>query len=97
MTRATACWPGPGRYWPAARASTLAGLLARTRTIVHGTTTGDNTMIQMSGAPTGFIVTRGFRDEIEFRRCYKEDIWDPALPAPRRSPAAGYASRSTSG
>ena len=39
-------------------------------------------MIQMTGAPTGLIVTRGFRDEIEFRRCYKEDIWDPTLPAP---------------
>ncbi len=56
--------------------------LAHTRTIVHGTTTGDNTMIQMSGAPTGLLVTEGFRDEIEFRRCYKEDIWDPTLPAP---------------
>ena len=49
---------------------------------MHGTTTGDNTMIQMSGAPTGLLVTDGFRDEIEFRRCYKEDIWDPAYPAP---------------
>jgi N-methylhydantoinase A len=57
-------------------------LLAQTRTIVHGTTTGDNTMIQMSGAPTGLLVTEGFRDEIEMRRCYKEDIWDPALPPP---------------
>ena len=49
---------------------------------MHGTTTGDNTMIQMSGAPTGLLVTNGFRDEIELRRCYKEDIWDPAYPAP---------------
>jgi N-methylhydantoinase A len=57
-------------------------LLAATTSIVHGTTTGDNTMIQMSGAPTGLLVTAGFRDEIEFRRCYKEDIWDPAYPAP---------------
>jgi N-methylhydantoinase A len=62
---------------------TVGDLLARTRTIVHGTTTADNTMIEMSGAPTGLIVTRGFRDEIEFRRCYKEDIWDPSLPAPQ--------------
>jgi N-methylhydantoinase A len=61
----------------------VAELLSRTRTIVHGTTTADNTMIQMAGAPTGLIVTRGFRDEIEFRRCYKEDIWDPSLPAPK--------------
>jgi N-methylhydantoinase A len=59
-----------------------AELLAATTSIVHGTTTGDNTMIQMSGAPTGLLVTVGFRDEIEFRRCYKEDIWDPAYPAP---------------
>ena len=58
-------------------------VLARTTSIVHGTTTGDNTMIQMSGAPTGLLVTAGFRDEIEMRRCYKEDIWDPAFPAPR--------------
>jgi N-methylhydantoinase A len=58
-------------------------LLAATTSIVHGTTSGDNTMIQMSGAPTGLLVTVGFRDEIEFRRCYKEDIWDPAYPAPQ--------------
>lgn len=60
----------------------VGDLLSRTRTIVHGTTTADNAMIQMDGAATGLIVTRGFRDEIEFRRCYKEDIWDPTLPAP---------------
>ncbi|MCU1458595.1 MAG: 5-oxoprolinase (ATP-hydrolyzing) [Actinomycetia bacterium] len=57
-------------------------LLSRTESIVHGTTTGDNTMIQMSGANTGLLVTKGFRDEIEFRRCYKEDIWDPTFPGP---------------
>jgi N-methylhydantoinase A len=66
----------------AAEGLSLDELLGQTDTIVHGTTTGDNTMIQMTGAPTGLIVTRGFRDEIEFRRCYKEDIWDPSLPAP---------------
>jgi N-methylhydantoinase A len=60
----------------------LAELLSQTQTVVHGTTTGDNTMIQMTGAPTGLLVTKGFRDEIEMRRCYKEDIWDPSLPAP---------------
>src|SRR5438874_13472224 len=45
-----------------------ADLLASTDSIVHGTTTGDNTMIQMTGAPTGLLVTAGFRDEIELRR-----------------------------
>src|ERR1700675_813056 len=43
-----------------------ADLLAAATSIVHGTTTGDNTMIQMSGAATGLLVTTGFRDEIEF-------------------------------
>jgi len=66
----------------AAEGIEVSELVARTRTIVHGTTTGDNTMIQMSGAPTGLLVTEGFRDEIEFRRCFKEEIWDPAYPPP---------------
>ena len=67
----------------AAREGLAAGsLLAKTRSIVHGTTTADNTMIEMSGAVTGLITTRGHRDEIELRRGYKEDIWDPAIPPP---------------
>ncbi len=60
----------------------LGELLARSATIVHGTTTGDNTMIQMSGARAGLICTEGFRDEMDIRRGYKEDIWDASLPAP---------------
>jgi N-methylhydantoinase A len=60
----------------------LGELLARTSTIVHGTTTADNTMIEMSGATVGLITSEGHRDEIEIRRGYKEDIWDPALPPP---------------
>lgn len=49
---------------------------------VHGTTTADNTMIEMSGAATGLLVTEGHRDEIELRRDHKENIWDPAYPPP---------------
>ena len=60
----------------------LPTLLARTGTIVHGTTTADNTMIEMSGAVTGLVTSEGHRDEIEIRRGYKESIWDPALPPP---------------
>ena len=60
----------------------VAALLRRTTRIVHGTTTADNAMIQMRGAVSGLLVTAGFRDEIEMRRCYKEDIWDPALRPP---------------
>ena len=60
----------------------LSELLDDTGVIVHGTTTADNTLIEMSGAVTGLITTQGHRDEIELRRGYKEDIWDPALPPP---------------
>ena len=50
--------------------------------LVHGTTTADNTMIEMDGAATGLLVTKGHRDEIEMRRVHKEQIWDPAAPGP---------------
>jgi N-methylhydantoinase A len=50
--------------------------------LVHGTTTADNTMIEMNGAPTGLLVTEGHRDEIEMRRVHKEQIWDPSYPPP---------------
>lgn len=60
----------------------VRALLQRTRRIVHGTTLADNTMIEMNGAVTGLITTAGHRDEIELRRGFKEDIWDPALPPP---------------
>ena len=60
----------------------LRELLAGTDVVVHGTTTADNTMIEMNGAVTGLVTTEGHRDEIEIRRGYKEDIWDPAHPPP---------------
>ncbi len=62
--------------------TTVGDLCARTSVLVHGTTTADNTMIEMSGAPTGLLVTEGHRDEIELRRVHKEQIWDPTYPAP---------------
>ena len=51
-------------------------------TVVHGTTTADNTMIEQDGAAVGLLVTEGHRDEIEMRRVHKEQIWDPSYPAP---------------
>lgn len=62
--------------------SDARALLARTELVVHGTTTADNTMIEMNGALTGLVTTEGHRDEIEIRRGYKENIWDPSLPPP---------------
>lgn len=60
----------------------LAELCEELDVVVHGTTTADNTMIEMDGAVTGLLVTEGHRDEIEMRRVHKERIWDPAYPAP---------------
>ncbi len=60
----------------------LTDLCSRLDILVHGTTTADNTMIEMNGAATGLLVTEGHRDEIEFRRCHKEEIWDPSATGP---------------
>jgi N-methylhydantoinase A len=60
----------------------LGDLCSNLDILVHGTTTADNTMIEMNGAPTGLLVTDGHRDEIEMRRVHKEEIWDPSYPAP---------------
>ena len=64
------------------RGRSLRDLLADVEAIVHGTTVADNTLIQMNGAVTGLLTTEGFRDELELRRGYKEDIWDVRLPPP---------------
>ena len=61
----------------------LGGFLQRCDAIVHGTTVADNTLIEMNGAVTGLITTEGFRDEMEYRRGYKEDIWDLRLEPPK--------------
>src|SRR5262245_31584427 len=60
----------------------VAQFCAELDILVHGTTTADNTMIEMNGAVTGLLVTEGHRDEIELRRCHKEEIWDPNYPGP---------------
>ncbi|RJF91281.1 hydantoinase/oxoprolinase family protein [Sphingomonas cavernae] len=62
----------------------LTDFLGRCDAIVHGTTVADNTLIEMNGAVTGLITTEGFRDEIEYRRGFKEDIWDVRLEPPRQ-------------
>ena len=63
---------------------TPAAFLAQCDAIVHGTTVADNTLIEMNGALTGLITTEGFRDELEYRRGFKEDIWDVRLEPPKQ-------------
>jgi N-methylhydantoinase A len=66
---------------------TARDFLGQCDAIVHATTVADNTLIEMNGALTGLITTEGFRDEIEYRRGFKEDIWDVRLePPPQITP-----------
>lgn len=60
------------------------GLLARTSTIVHGTTLVINALIERKGAPTALITTEGFRDVLDMRNGLRYDIYDLQLeyPAP---------------
>jgi N-methylhydantoinase A len=62
----------------------LGDFLRQCDAIVHGTTIADNTLIEMNGAVTGLITTQGFRDEMEYRRGFKESIWDVRLEAPHQ-------------
>ncbi len=49
---------------------------------VHGTTVATNTLLTGTGAKTGLILTKGFRDTIEMRRAHKDNIWDLNLFTP---------------
>jgi N-methylhydantoinase A len=65
----------------------LGDFLGQCDAIVHATTIADNTLIEMNGALTGLITTEGFRDEMEYRRGFKESIWDVRLaPPPQITP-----------
>jgi N-methylhydantoinase A len=52
--------------------------------VLHGTTVGSNTLMQRSGARTGLITTRGFRDVLEIGRIRMPDMfdltWDKSKP-----------------
>lgn len=60
----------------------LKNFLSQVEAIIHATTVADNTLIEMNGAVTGLLTTAGFRDELELRRGFKEDIWDVRLKPP---------------
>ena len=49
----------------------LRGFLSQVDAIVHGTTITTNAVLTRTGANTGFITTRGFRDLLALRRGMK--------------------------
>ena len=60
----------------------VGGFLAGIDFIVHGTTVVTNIMLEMTGATTGVLATRGHRDTIDVRRNHKEADFDIRLPPP---------------
>ena len=52
--------------------------------LYHGTTVSTNALITRTGAPTGLLTTRGFRDVLEVRDGQREELydltWDPPPP-----------------
>lgn len=61
---------------------TLYEFLSEVDLFSHGTTVATNTLLTGTGARTGLILTKGFRDTLEMRRAHKENIWDLYLPIP---------------
>src|SRR5689334_9592496 len=60
----------------------LAGLLARTDRIVHGTTVATNALLERKGATVGLLTTEGHRDIIEMREGLKDDRYNVRMPPP---------------
>ena len=57
---------------------------ADVQAVVHGTTLVTNAVIERRGAPTGMLVTQGFRDILDMRRERRYDLYDltPGFPDP---------------
>ena len=60
----------------------LAGLLADTGLIVHGTTVATNALLERKGATVGMLTTAGHRDVIEMREGLKDDRYNLRMPPP---------------
>src|SRR5918992_5705128 len=60
----------------------LAGLLASTERIVHGTTVATNALLERKGAKVGLLTTEGHRDIIEMREGLKDDRYHLRMPPP---------------
>ncbi len=58
--------------------------IANAEQVVHGTTLGINALLERRGAKTGLLVTRGFRDILDIRRCNRVDMYEikGTFPAP---------------
>ncbi|MGH7373478.1 MAG: hydantoinase/oxoprolinase N-terminal domain-containing protein, partial [Candidatus Rokuibacteriota bacterium] len=60
----------------------VAGMLAATGLIVHGTTVATNALLERKGATVGMLTTAGHRDIIEMREGLKDDRYNLRMPPP---------------
>jgi N-methylhydantoinase A len=75
--------PGEGAAAGIAAALAEAGIEPGSVTeVVHGTTIASNTILQRSGARTGLLTTRGFRDVLEIGRIRTPGMFDLAWRKP---------------
>src|SRR5258706_8946735 len=51
--------------------------------VLHGTTVASNALLELRGARTGLITTRGFRDVLEIRRLRMPRLYDLTWEKPR--------------
>jgi N-methylhydantoinase A/oxoprolinase/acetone carboxylase beta subunit len=66
--------------------------------LLHGTTVASNAILELKGARTGLITTKGFRDVLEIRTLRMPRLYDlMTCPGPSRRPSSSAicASRST--
>ncbi len=60
----------------------LSEFLSDTEVVVLGTTVVTNALLEYTGARLGVVTTHGFRDMLDLRRNYREDLFDIRLPPP---------------
>ncbi|MCX7170112.1 MAG: hydantoinase/oxoprolinase family protein, partial [Proteobacteria bacterium] len=61
----------------------LQEFAAKIDLIVHGTTVTTNAVLTGNGVKTGLLTTAGFRDILEMRRGYREEIYNNKLTPPK--------------
>ena len=59
------------------QSDTVGDTIGHIDNFVHGTTIASNAVIEGTTAPTGYITTRGFRDDLEMRGERRPNLQDP--------------------
>jgi len=58
----------------------VSQLLGQCSQFIHGTTVATNLLLERKGAKVGLLCTEGFRDSLEIRRGWRQNMWDHRTP-----------------